>query len=748
MANEKQPVATKLPTRSMWQRSIIVLVAVALFTVLLLGRLLYLQVFQHDYWSKLAVSQQLSDTLVDASRGTIYDRNYNVLAESEQVWTVIMDPSNIPDEATATVIADELSAMFEVDRDRLYNRATDTTSQYAVVVQKIERPQVELFIEWVEQKELSDKGVFRIISDYTRSYPQGSLASTVIGFCGADYYGLYGLEAQYDEVLSGVPGRIVTAQNGVGNDMSVALTYEKTVNAEDGNSLVLTIDSTIQHFAEKYLDEAIVNSEATNRGICLVMDVNTGAILACAVSGDYDPNDPFTVYDTSAAEAIAAIQDEEERSAARSAALQKQWTNKAVSEYYEPGSVFKIFTAAMAVDAGISVTGDITYCPGYLQVGPDIINCHHLVGHGSQTFAETLSHSCNPAFAKLGMEITGSLYFKYFVGFGFTERTGIDMLGEAAPSTSLYHGSNMTPLEVACQSMGQTFKVTPIQMITAISAIANGGYLVQPYVVQSVLDADGNVVSEAETTVKRQVISTSAAREVNEMMQAAVDGGGCKNVYVAGYRVAGKSGTADDTETKESVWASFGTFAPGNNPEIAVLAIVDEPHGFNVHGSYVAAPVCRQVIEDTLPYLGIEPLYTEKELANLSTTAPNVADKELDTAITLLENAGLDYTVVGDGQTVLEQVPAAGATIPKEGTVVLYTDRETLGETTVVPNFIGMSLTQATNAAYAADINLIVSGLSVESGTAICSSQEWPEGTVVPLGTVINVHFAYQDVDD
>lgn len=748
MANEKRTATTKLPTRSMWNRSIWVLVVMALTVFCIMGRLLYVQVFQHDYWSSLAVSQQMSDTLVDASRGTIYDCNLNVLAESEQVWTVIMDPSNIPDEDTAETIADELSVMFKVDRDRLYNRATDTTSQYAVVVQKIERPLVEEFIEWVESKELSGAGVFRIISDYTRSYPQGSLASTVIGFCGADYYGLYGLEAQYDEVLAGIPGRIVTAQNGVGGDMSIALTYEKTVDAEDGNSLVLTIDSTIQHFAEKYLDEAITNSQATNRGICLVMNVNTGAILACAVSGDYDPNEPFTVYDTAALEAIQQIQDEEERAAARTAALQKQWTNKAVSEYYEPGSVFKVFTSAMAVDAGIQVTGDTTYCPGYLAIGPDIINCHYLVGHGSQTFAETLSHSCNPAFAKLGMAIGGSLYFKYFVGFGFTERTGIDMLGEAAPSESLYHGSNMTPLEVACQSMGQTFKVTPIQMITALSAVANGGYLVQPYVVQRVLDANQNIVSETQTTVKRQVISASAALQVNEMMQAAVDGGGCKNVYVAGYRVAGKSGTADDTETKESVWASFGTFAPGNNPEIAVLAMIDEPHGSNVHGSYVAAPVCRQVIEDTLPYLGIEPLYTEKELANLSTTAPNVTDKELDTAKTLLNNAGLDYTVVGDGQTVLDQVPAAGATIPKEGTIVLYTDSESLSETTVVPNFIGMSLTQATYAAYAADINLIVSGLSVENGTAICSSQEWPEGTEMPLGSVVNVHFSYLDVDD
>ncbi|MBQ3134137.1 MAG: PASTA domain-containing protein [Clostridia bacterium] len=756
MANETGRNATRLPTRSMWRRSIVVLVVLALLVVLLLGRLAYVQIFEHDYWSKLAVSQQLSDTPVDAARGTIYDANMTVLAESEQVWTIIMDPSNLQDFAEETkqpniaaTVADELSVLLKVDRDRLFKRATDTGSQYAVIVSKIERPLVEEFIEWVEQKGMSDKGVFRIISDYTRSYPQGSLASTVLGFCGTDYYGLYGLEAQYNDVLAGTPGRIVTAQNGVGNDMSVSLTYEKTVDAEDGNSLVLTIDSTIQHYAEKYLDQAVASFNATNRGVCIVMNVKTGAILACAVAGDYDPNDPMTIHDEHAKLELEKITDKksEEYSNAYAAAQALQWTNKAVTDYYEPGSVFKVFTSAMAVDAGIQLSSDTFYCPGYFRLGPDTIHCH-ASAHGSQSFADTISHSCNPAFAKIGVAVGGSLFYKYFNGFGFTEKTGVDMLGEAAASSALYHGQNMTDIQVATSAMGQTFKITPIQMITALSAVANGGHLVQPYVVQNVLDIDGNIVSTTEPVIKRQVISTAAAAKVTDMLQFAVDGGGCKNVYVAGYQVAGKSGTADYTETKDDVWASFGAYAPGDDPEIAVLCIVDQPHAAVVYGSQVAGPVVRQVIEDTLPYLGIEPVYNEKELANLSTSTPNVSDKSVETAISMIQNAGLDYTRVGDGSTVLAQVPTAGATIPKEGTVVLYTDENALDRTTTVPNFVGMTLTQASAAAHAADLNLVISGLSVDSGTAVCSSQSIGSGANAPLGTVINLSFVYQDADD
>ncbi|MBR3289175.1 MAG: stage V sporulation protein D, partial [Clostridia bacterium] len=617
------------------------------------GQLASVQLVQGEFWSTQAVSQQLSDNLVAAHRGTIYDRNMTVLAESMQVWTVIMSPSNIEDEAARVLIADEVSKILNVDRDKLYAKTTKTKSQYEKVATQIEYPTVEKLMAWVEKNKDAAGGVFRVITDYKRTYPYGSLASTVIGFIGTDYYGLYGLEAEYNDTLSGVAGRIVTAQNGVGNDMPVSLTYEKTVDAEDGKRLVLTLDVNIQHYAEKHLETAVIETGATNRGVCIVMDVKTGAVLAMAVKGDFDLNDPWEIKDPTVLEQLKLLSGDE-LDEAMVAARQEQWVNKAVSDFYEPGSVFKVYTSCMALEEGIATMNSSFYCPGYATVSGQTINCWYTAGHGAQTFADIISHSCNPAFISLGVGLGGERFYKYFVGFGFTQPTGIDTLSEGVVTKSLYHGIDMTDLDVATSSMGQTFKITPIQMITALSAVANGGYLMQPYLVSQVLDADGNVLRTTKPTVKRQVVSTETTAQVISMMAAAVNGGGSKNVYVPGYRVAGKSGTSDKTETRQSitenqVWGSFGTFAPADNPAIAVLTIIDEPHSSNRYGSYVAGPVCQKVLAETLPYLGVEPEYTEEELANLSTVTPNVVDKDLSTAATILNNNGLTYYTEGNG---------------------------------------------------------------------------------------------------
>lgn len=741
---DKTPVTTKLPTRQMWRRSLIVMVIVGFVFVALLGRLALLQIVQTDDWSRRAVAQQLSDSVISAHRGTIYDTNKNVLAESMQVWTVIMSPKNIEDEETRLLIADELSVLLGVDRDNLYERTTKTTSQYEVVISKIERPLVEQLLSWVEEHELSSTGIFRIIPDYKRVYPYGSLASTVLGFTGTDYYGLYGLEAKYNETLSGVAGRIVTAQNGVGGDLPISLTYEKAVDAEDGNSLVLTIDQTIQHWAEKYLEVAVRETSATNRGVSIVMDVQTGAILAMAVKGDFDPNDPMEIQDPTVQQQLSLLSGDEYSSALVDA-RQQQWVNKAVSDYYEPGSVFKMFTSCMAFEEGVCDENSTFYCPGYIQVADRIIRCWKIAGHGSQHFADIISNSCNPGFVTVGQAVGPQTFYKYFVGFGFTEPTGIDMLSEFRVTPSLYHGEDMTILDVSTSSMGQTFKITPIQMITAIAAIANGGYLMQPYVVQQVLDPDGNVVSNTTPTVKRQVISTDTAQRVSAMLAAAVNGGGSKNVYVAGYRVAGKSGTSDKTEVDGEVWASFGTFAPADDPRIAVLTIVDEPHSSNRFGSAVSGPVCQKILADTLPYLGVEAQYTEEELAKLNTSAPNVTGKDLSSAIASLSSSELTYQTVGSGDTVIKQVPEAGATIPKNGMVVLYTDEESLDKTTSVPDFYGMTLSQANAAATAARINLQISGIGLETGEATVSEQSIAKGSSVSPGTVVSLVFTYYD---
>ena len=736
-----------LPTRQMWRRTLMSGAIIAVLFVLLVAQLANVQLVQGEFWSTQAVSQQLNDSLVAAHRGTIYDRNMTVLAESMQVWTVIMSPSNIEDESTRVLIADEVSQILNVDRDKLYAKTTKTKSQYEKVATQIEHPTVEKLMAWVEKNGLSSSGIFRVVTDYKRTYPYGSLASTVIGFIGTDYYGLYGLEAKYNDTLSGVAGRIVTAQNGVGNDMPVSLTYEKTVDAEDGKSLVLTIDKVIQHYAEKHLDTAVTETGATNRGVCIAMEVKTGAILAMAVKGDFDLNDPWEVKDPTVLEQLKLLSGDEYDEALVTA-RQEQWVNKAVSDFYEPGSVFKVYTSCMALEEGVANMNSTFYCPGYAIVSGQTINCWH-AGHGTQNFADIISHSCNPAFISLGVALGGERFFKYFVGFGFTQPTGIDTLSESVTTTSLYHGADMTDLDVATSAMGQTFKITPIQMITALSAVANGGYLMQPYLVSQVLDADGNVLSTTKPTVKRQVVSGETTAQVISMMAAAVNGGGSKNVYVPGYRVAGKSGTSDKTETRQSidnqVWGSFGTFAPADNPVIAVLTIIDEPHSSNRYGSYVAGPVCQKVLAEALPYLGVEPEYTEEELANLSTVAPNVKDKDIATAATILSNNGLSYYTVGNGSTVIDQIPDGGSSIPKDGMVVLYTDDESMNTTTTVPDFHRMTLSQANAAAAAARLNLEISGVGLDSGEAIVYSQSIGAGEAAMPGTVVYLVFVTED---
>lgn len=745
----KEQVNSILPTKQMWQRSVFAYILLFAFLLVIVGHMFYIQVIQNEYWSTQAVSQQLNDSPVSAHRGTIYDCNGTVLAESMQVWTVILTPSNIEDDKTRVMIADEVSKLLGIDRDTLYEKASHEDSQYEKIAGQLEYPMVEKLMAWVKKKDLQNSGIFRVVTDYKRTYPFDSLASTVIGFTGTDYYGLYGLEAEYNETLSGVAGRLVSAQNGVGGDMPVALTYEKTVDAEDGKDLILTIDANIQRIAEKYLEETVINNGVTNRAVSIVMNVKTGAILAMAVKGDFNLNDPWEVKDPNALATLAKLSGDKYDDALIEA-RQKQWSNKAVSEFYEPGSVFKIFTSCMALEEGVADTKNTAfYCPGYKEVDGSTIVCWLSWGHGDQRFPDIISNSCNPAFISLGLALGGERFYKYFVGFGFTQPTGIDTLSEAITNPGLYHGRDMTNVDVATSSIGQTFKVTPIQMITAISAVANGGYLLQPYLVSKIKDADGNVVSSTDTTIKRQVVSTETTKQVTQMLAAAVNGGGSKNVYVAGYRVAGKSGTADKTETRLSgsntVWGSFGTFAPADDPVIACLTITDEAHSSNRFGSYTAGPVCQAILAEALPYLGVEPMYTEEELASLSTTTPNTIGKEVSTATTIIDNNNLDYYILGNGKTVVDQVPESGASIPKGGTVVLYTDEDSVGATTTIPNFKGMTLSQATAAADACHINLNVSGVGLDSGTAICASQNWQPGAKLSMGYVISLTFITED---
>ena len=755
----KQDVTTKLPTRQMWRRSVVILVVLVGFCFsAIIGRLAVLQIAETDEWQRKAVSQQMSDSVISPHRGSIYDANMKLLAGSAEVGTVIMSPNSIPkkkdadgnmvlDDEVCRKIADELSTLLGVDREKLYKQTQKTYSQYEVVKKKIEKDLVQTFIDWVQENRYTS--IFRVIQDYKRYYPSGTLLSSVLGFVNAENKGGEGLEAEYEEVLAGKPGRIVTAQNGWGEELPTTLKYENTIDAEEGNSLVLTIDQSVQNFAEKYLEVAVKANGCTNRGLCVVMDVNTGAVLAMATKGDYDPNEYQTIADPDTAAQIALLSGDEKSKALQDAQW-KQWKNKPVTDYYEPGSVFKVFTSAMALEEGIANEHTTYNCPGYWYPAKGVkVACHVGVpGHHTIDFPKAISVSCNPYFMQLGTAVGPELFLKYYTGFGFTQKTGIDMLGEAPITTALYHtADDLGPVELATSSIGQTFKVTPMQMITAMCAVANGGKLMQPYVVSQILDAEGNVVKKTEPTVKRQVISQSTSQRLAAMMAASVNGGGSKNAYVAGYRVAGKTGTADKTETKDNVWASFSGFAPADDPQVAILVILDEPQSAIRFGGTISAPVAQKVLNDALPYLGIEPKYTEEELANLSRTTPKLEGDSLSVAENKLANLDLKSKVVGSGSSVVKQVPEAGQSIPKGGTVVLYTDEDSTSKTAKVPDFKGMTMVQANNAAVGAGLNIQLSGLSNSGGgtEAKAVGQSIMAGTEVSPGTVVTVEFVYED---
>lgn len=771
MAKEPKPtVTTRAPTKQMRRRALVaVVLVVGLFfsaDIVWLGRL---QLLQSSDWIKRAVSQQMSDTVVTAKRGTIYDAKMQPLAESADVWKIIMSPKNIAQvnwknlkgvDTTRTLtdeqalelvrgfIADGLSEMFGLDREKVYTQTGKTYSQYEVIKSKVEYAEKTTFSTWVTDNGLT--GAFYIITDYKRYYPQGTLASAVLGFTGTDNNGLEGLECKYESVLSGTAGRIVTAQNGLGDEMPTTMEYTKVVDAVDGNSLVLTIDPTVQMYTEKYLAEGVENALCSNRGVAIVMNVKTGGLLAMATKGDFDPNEPFVIADPTTKEMLATLSGDE-YSTALSTARQTQWKNKALSDTYEPGSVFKVFTTAMGLEENIISEGSTFSCGGGLHVGGWYIRCHQAGGHGTINLPTAISKSCNPYFMQLGLKMGAKTFFKYFSGFGFTEKTGVDMNGEAS-NAGLYHlVDEMSTYDatLATSAFGQTFKITPIQMITAFSAVANGGKLLTPYVVDRVLDAEGNVISATQPTIKRQIISAETSRRINKMLADAVNGGGSKNAYVAGYRVAGKTGTSEkrDLEGNEVV-ASFGGFAPADDPEVAVLVLLDQPQCANRFGGTISAPVAQKILDSILPYLGIEPEYTTEELAHLSRTTPHVEGMALAAAQTKLSNTGLKASIVGGGTAVVRQVPAAGQSIPAGGSVLLYT--ETGDDSLVyVPKLTGKTVTEVNAAAAGSGLNVQLQGLVVgNSGAAVSSAQSVEAGTQVAKGTVIKVTFLYNDTAD
>lgn len=733
-------------TVRLWRRTLILLVLMVFGFGAILFNLIRLQLVDGEELKKAAIDQSLQPTTLSAQRGTIYDSSgVKILAKSASVWTVALEPAYIEDE-DKKVLAQGLAKILDMDEDKVLELASQD-SYFTYVKRKVETEQKDEILKFLDDNNIN-RGV-QLIQDYKRYYPYGNFMGPVLGFTGTDNQGLSGLEYQYDTELSGTAGRLVTAKNAVGTDMPFQ--YEQKVDAENGYDLVLTIDEGIQHFLEEGLEEGIEEFEVANGACAVAMDVNTGAILGLATKGDYDPNDPWTIADENVQKEIDAL-PEDKQEAATSAALQKQWRNKAISDTYYPGSVFKMCTGSMAMEEGL-VSEDTTFTCNYsypVEGTGQSIHCWTARGHGTETFVQGLCNSCNPFFVHLGELLGPQLFYKYFEAFGFTQKTGIDLPGEA--TTLYYTADQLNPMELATESFGQNFSITPIHMLAAASAIANGGYLVQPHVVDHMLDEDGNIVMTADTSYKRQVISADTAERMTKILNINATSGTAKNGYIAGYRVCGKTGTSQkilednlDTSKKHYI-ASYCGFAPADDPQVALLIYYDEPNPeIDYYGGSVAGPTFEKCMKQILNYLGVERKYTEEELEKIDTTAPNVTGKTVAEAKSSLEGEDLNYKVMGSGNTVLEQIPAFGEAIPQGGTVVLYTDKESTSETVEVPDLTGMSLAAANQAAVDSGVQILVTGAALTSDNPVSQTQDIEAGTKVRPGTVITVGFVEKD---
>ena len=741
--NNSKKRAEKGPAQRLRQRT-----AILILLILVLGfgaavlRLTYLTTVQSSELQESAVDLQLADTTVSAKRGTIYDANGNVLAESASVWQVVMSPVNFKNDKQRQAAAKGLSEIFDLE----YNDVLDDTKQqshYVVVKRRIESDEREKVLELIDtlKKDYSCSGVIQLLDDYKRYYPKNSLASSVIGFTGSDDQGLEGIEYEYDSYLSGTPGRIITAQNARGTDMPFR--YEQNVESEDGNNVYLTIDETIQSICEKYMQKGVEDNNVLNKGVCIAMDANTGAILAMVTTDGYDLNNPYelSAKDKKKIKSTAKSKQAE----AESAALSNMWRNKAVADTYMPGSVFKMCVASAALEENLVNEKTSFTCTGSISVEGETIHCSNISGHGTQNFVEVISNSCNPAFIQIGQMLGAGKFRQYYQGFGFSEKTGIDLPGEA--EDSFWEEGKMGGVDLAVASFGQNFSITPIQMITACAAVSNGGYVVQPHVVSKITDSKGNVIKTVDEKIKRQVISDDTSKKMNEYLEYNTERQGAAAGYISGYKVAGKTGTTEkrgvtkfESSFSEDYISSFCGYAPADDPQIAMLVFFDTPDGDAYYGSQVSSPVFINIMSEVLPYLDVKTSYTDEELGYVDASAGDYTGVSVDEAKTAVEADGFTATVKGNGSTVISQIPTVSSGLQKGGSIVLYTDSDSQSETVSVPSLIGLSPDEVNNVASAYGLNVSFSGATTSSGTS--SSQNIEAGTSVSPGTVITVSFA------
>ena len=731
--------------------AIVSVVAVALFSILIL-RTAWHQIVKGDYLSRAALEQQTSDNTVSAKRGKIYDRNYKVLASNVSVETISITPENLrksieKNNRAVTGVAEDIAEILAIKSEDVEAKIKKTNSGFEYLKKKVEKEEADRLREYIEVNKLSG---INFVEDVKRYYPYNNLASHIIGFVGEDNQGLEGIESIYDESLSGIPGKVVTTRDTAGIESGTS--YERYIEAQDGYSVVLTIDEVIQSYVEKHLENARVANRLEEGAAAIVMDVNTAEILAMSTKPDYDLNAPFEIT-APIEEKYPDIKNElkelegTEYIGRFNEIIQTVRRNKAVVDSYEPGSTFKAVVAAMAIETGACTLEDVFSCGGSIQVLTEKIHCAHREGHGSQTFPEAVQNSCNPAFIQIGQKIGKLAFLKGAKGFGFFEETGIELPGETAGVG--FTESNFSEVDLATSSFGQSITVTPLQMITAVSAIANGGNLYKPHLVREIVNSDNIVVEKNQPEVVRQVISEETSDTMCSILESVVSKGGGKNAYLAGYRIAGKTGTSEKyPRGNQKYVASFIAFAPADDPRVACLVILDQPEvGMPYYGGTIAAPVVKNILEETLQYLGVEPQYSDAEKEYAEVEVPDLSGKTAIEAEQILREAGFYIRIKGTGGKVVDQIPKAHTKLSADSSVVIYMEGTEAEKTIVVPKVIGMSASAAVAELNDVGLNVRIKGVS-GAGEASCSAQSPEAGTIVESGTVVTIDFKYLGVAD
>ena len=725
----RRPESARRANRIIQSRTLLLLAVFGVLTfALLFAKLYHWQITEHEDLQKLAVRQQTLRTTVEADRGTIYDRNGTILAMSYTAENIFLSPKEIAEnEQDKTLIAEGLAQILGVDADALLKKMEKTWSQYEEVKKKVDEELADEVRAFLNENGI--KGVF-LRPTSKRSYPKGTLASQVIGFTN-DAGGAYGLEAIYNDELTGESGMVVTARDRDGR--AVLYQYDQYFDAQDGCDLHTTLDTTIQYYLEKGVQELEARFGTGKGATGIVMDVNTGAVLAMASLPTYDLNSPGTIYNDFLTDGMSEEEIVENASALRN----KQWRSKAINDTYEPGSTFKTLTLAMALEENVVDLNSSFYCSGSVNIEGETINCSKRApGHGQQDLITAFANSCNPAFINIGLRIGNAKFYQYMQDFGLTDYTGIDTSGEEKGFVN--EEIEYSTLALACYAFGQNFNVTPIALLAAQCACVNGGYLYTPYLVEEVADQDGSVVSRHDATPVRQVISEETSALVRQIMEYEVTNG------------TGKNGQAD--KVGGGVIVSFVCYAPADDPQIMMLLTLDEPSrdtGTYVSGGNMVAPVASTVMAEILPYLGIEPSYTAEELVGADTTVPNVVGMTKDAAVEKLKASGFSCRAVGDGDTVTDQTPAGGAIVPNNAEIILYFGAEKSTDKCIVPNVVGDSAAAANQKLVSAGLIMSVSGATDRSSSSVRAiSQSAEPGTEVEAGTVVRVQFSDSSVRD